>query len=90
MMAVTGIPATSNILSVSDDAVMATLIICVLLLVGCFKDTEPAILILLHPTVHRAEVQPRRLGPQHNRDIQLRHVHGHQIGLLVEASVICV
>lgn len=47
-MAVAGIPAsaTSNILSVSDDAIMAPLIICALLLVDCFKDTEPAILIL--------------------------------------------
>ena len=47
-MAVAGIPAsaTSNILSVSDDAIMAPLIIFALLLVDCVKDTEPAILIL--------------------------------------------
>lgn len=47
-MAGTGIPAsaTSNILAIFKDAIMAPLIICVLLLVGCFKDTEPAILIL--------------------------------------------
>ncbi|WP_295170166.1 hypothetical protein [uncultured Paracoccus sp.] len=69
---------------------MAPLIICVLLLLGCFKDTEPAILILPHPTVHRAEGQPRHLGPQRYLDIPLRHDHGHQIGLLVEASVVCI
>lgn len=47
-MAVTGIPATatSNILAIFKDAIMAPLIICALLLVDCFKDTEPAILIL--------------------------------------------
>lgn len=47
-MAVTGIPAsaTSNILAIFKDAIMAPLIIFALLLVDCFKDTEPAILIL--------------------------------------------
>ena len=47
-MAVTGIPATatSNILATFKGAIMAQLIICALLLVDCFADTEPAILIL--------------------------------------------
>ncbi|WP_373947065.1 hypothetical protein [Paracoccus marcusii] len=47
-MAVMGIPtsATSNILAIFKDAIMAPLIICALLLVDCFADTEPAILIL--------------------------------------------
>ncbi|TNH40406.1 hypothetical protein [Paracoccus haeundaensis] len=91
-MAGTGIPATAtpNILAIFEDAIMAPLIICALLLVDCFEDTEPAILILPHPTVHRAEGQPRRLGPQRYRGIPLRHDHADQIGLLVGASVVCV
>jgi len=47
-MAVTGIAAsaTSNTLAIFKDAIMAPLINYVLLLVGCFKDTESAIPIL--------------------------------------------